>query len=763
MEAPDVINSNTFRIEISGLVQGVGFRPFIYKLALEHHLNGWVENRNDGVVMLVCGTAREVLSFEKAIQQRAPLASDIESVTISKHPVRKFHGFEIRESEDVSERVTEISPDIAVCPECLSDMKMQPHRINYPFINCTNCGPRFSIIRDLPYDRPNTTMDPFTMCSVCKAEYENKEDRRFHAQPVACNQCGPVYTVDETGSCTGLIDEVLSKVSMGIRAGHIYALKGMGGFHLMCDAFNRTAVLQLRSVKKRDRKPFALMFRSLTEAKKYAEINDEEEKLLTSWRRPIVLLRRKRAITEGIADGLSTLGIMLPYMPFHYQLFDSIDTSGIVLTSGNFSDEPILISNREASMQFGEKIDGIISFNREIFNRVDDSVAMVTDHVPQLLRRSRGYAPAPIRTHVRTEGIFAAGAELVNSFAIGKGKNVFMSQYIGDLKNFETYQFYQEIYNRFIRMFRFTPQLLVHDLHPDYLSSKFVRELSKELGGIPLLPVQHHHAHIASVMLNRGLDGEVIGFSFDGLGLGTDGNLWGAEAMVVSYKDYQRMYHFEYMPLPGGDKANKEPWRMAVSYLYHCFGSEFQELPLPLFAEKESRDIEIIKNLIDKSLNTPLISSTGRLFDAVAAILGINYRATYQAEAAMKLEAIADSVEKEAYPYEILHNQVLFQPMIESIVKDKSVGISDEKISGKFHNTLAGLGLDLAIRIRKESELNRVVLSGGSFQNRILTGKLVKLLSAEGFEVFLPDKVPVNDQGIALGQLAVGAATRSTL
>ena len=763
MEAPNVQHGSTYKIKISGLVQGVGFRPFIYKLAHKHRLSGWVENRNDGVVVLMNGTEKGVELFRKEILDNAPPASDIESVTITLDSYRDLRGFMIRQSEDLSESVTEISPDIAVCPDCLSDMKSQPHRIKYPFINCTLCGPRFSIIRDLPYDRPSTTMDVFAMCPVCSAEYENVRDRRFHAQPVACNRCGPAYSLDEHGFITESLNELLFKVSRGISKGNLYALKGMGGFHLMCNAFNETSVSHLRSVKERDGKPFALMFRSLSEANEYVEINDEEERLLLSWQRPIVLLKRKKPITPGIADGLSNLGIMLSFMPFHYLLFDVLDTAAIILTSGNFSDEPILISNGEALQMFGDKVDGIISYNREIYNRSDDSVAMVINKMPQILRRSRGYAPAPIRTHKRTEGIFGAGAELVSSFAMGKGNHVFMSQYIGDLKNFETYQFYQESYNRFRRMFRFGPQLLVHDLHPDYLSTKFARDLSQELGGIPLLPVQHHHAHIASVMLNHGLDGEVIGFGFDGLGLGTDGNLWGAEAMVAGYRDFHRLYHFEYMPMPGGDKASKESWRMALSYLYKCFGSGFQELPLPIFNEVRERDVENIRNLIDKSLNTPLISSAGRLFDAVSAILGINYRATYQAEAPMRLESMADKSEKGAYQYEIKDGQVCFQPMIRSVVGDLSVGISRERISGKFHNTLANLVLDLAMRIRKETGLNRVVLSGGSFQNRILTGKSYELLSEEDFEIFLPDRVPVNDQGIALGQIAVGAANRHAL
>ncbi|MFH0757270.1 MAG: carbamoyltransferase HypF [Bacteroidota bacterium] len=761
--ALDIQDIKTFEIQIAGLVQGVGFRPFIYRMAQENKLCGWVENRNDGVVILINGTREEAESFKKGILDKAPLASDIDTVTLTPHPFRKMQGFLIRNSEDVSEAITEISPDIAVCPDCLRDMKSQAHRIQYPFINCTQCGPRFSIIRDLPYDRPHTTMDVFAMCPLCRSEFENITDRRFHAQPVACKHCGPVYSLEEKGSRTALLAELLSRVAGGMKEGKVYALKGLGGFHLMCDAFNETAVSTLRSIKKRDGKPFALMFRSLADAKNHVEISHGEAELLLSWRRPIVLLKRKAPITPGVADDLSTLGIMLPYMPMHYLLFDALDTNGIILTSGNGSDEPILISNQEAVRQFGHQVEGIITYNREIYNRSDDSVVMVAGNKPQVLRRSKGYAPAPIRTHLKTEGIFAAGAELVNSFAMGKGTQVLMSQYIGDLKNFETYQFYQETFERFSRMFRFNPQLLVHDLHPDYLSTRFSNELSGKNGGIPLLPVQHHHAHITSVMLDQGLDGEVIGFSFDGLGLGTDGNLWGAEVMIAGFHDFKRLYHFKYMPLPGGDRANREPWRMAVAYLYACVGDSFQELPLSLIRETEAAVLENIKTMIDKSLNTPLISSAGRLFDAVAAILGISYRATYQAEAPMKLESIADGAEKGVYPFEIHQGQVSFRPMISSILKDLKKGISLPGISGRFHNTLAQLVLELAIRAREESDLNRVVLSGGTFQNRILICKLYEMLCSGGFKVFLPHRVPVNDQGIALGQLAIGAAMRKSM
>lgn len=750
----------TRKIEISGLVQGVGFRPFIHRLALAHQLNGLVENRSSGVHIIVSGPQKSIEQFRLAIRSEAPPASDIEQIQIYDAPLASFTEFSISGSREGSDTVTEISPDIAVCEECLSDMQVQEQRIDYPFVNCTNCGPRFSIIRELPYDRPNTSMAPFMMCPECRKEYENIRDRRFHAQPVACKHCGPGMQLDEDGMRHNSMDMLLEKIRDGLKLGKVYAIKGMGGFHLMCDAFNEKSIAKLREIKKRDGKPFALMFRSIEEAEEYVEIDDNEKKVLNAWQRPIVLLKKKQSITPGIADGLSSLGVMLPYMPFHYLLFREIDIPALVLTSGNFSDEPILICNTRAHALFENFVDGIISYNREIINRNDDSVSTVINGKPQIIRRSRGYAPSPIRTHLPTEGIFAAGAELVSSFCMGKGKNAMMSQYIGDLKNFETLAFYEEVYTLYSKMFRFKPELIVHDLHPDYLSTKFAIGLSERLGGIPLLAVQHHHAHIASVMLANGLDGEVIGISLDGMGLGDDGKIWGAEIMLADYANYKRMYHFGWMPLPGGDKASKQAWRMAVSYLYSSFGNAFLELPLPLLKEIDRAEIGQIMQMIDKGVNTPMISSAGRLFDAVSAILGLNFRASYQAEAPMRLESAADTGENGRYTYEVRGQEILFQGMVRDIVSDYVNGCSVGTIAGKFHNTLVEALLDLVLKIKKAHKLNRVILSGGSFQNRILTENLVSKLSRESLEVYLPGKIPVNDQGIALGQLAIGAARR---
>lgn len=758
MKAPDHQNVSTFRIHITGLVQGVGFRPFVHRLAVSQGISGWVENRNDGVNILINETQEGAEKFKQAIKELAPAAADIESLSMSASSPEVLEGFTIKSSEDVSGIITEIGPDIAVCTDCLADMKQQPHRINYPFINCTHCGPRFTIIRDLPYDRPHTTMDAFTMCPECRSEYENVHDRRFHAQPVACTHCGPVYVLENEKGTNSQVEEILDELALGISQGKIYALKGMGGFHLLCNALNENAIARLRKIKERDGKPFALMCRSSEAARSFVEVSKEEQELLETWQRPIVLLKRSGPITPGIADGLNSLGIMLPYMPLHHLLFEHLDTPAIVLTSGNLSDEPIVIHNKRATELFGKKLAGIVSYNREIFNRCDDSVAMLTEGQSMILRRSRGFAPSPLRTRIQTEGIFAAGAELVNSFAIGKGSQVIMSQYIGDLKNLETFEFYREIYQRYSRMFRFSPDLVVHDLHPDYLSTRFARQLAQEHGNIPVVPVQHHHAHLASVMLEHDLKDEVIGFSFDGLGLGDDGKLWGAEAMVAGYREYKRVFHFDYLPMPGGDKASQEPWRMAISYLYTYLGEGFREEPLPLFDAIETGEVENIIHMMDRSLNTPMISSAGRLFDAMASLLGITHRASYQAEAPMKLEALADMSEQGVYPFEIRDGRISFGPMIIQVVKDLEEGLALARIAGKFHQTLAQVVLEMALWMRKEYEINRVVISGGVFQNRILTGRLWELLSAERFKVFLPKRIPVNDQGIAAGQLAIGAA-----
>jgi len=604
-------------------------------------------------------------------------------------------------------------------------------------------------------------MAPFDMCPVCRAEYTDVSDRRFHAQPVACNHCGPVYRMESASGQIENIDDILTRVKDIVAGGGLLAVKGTGGFHLTCNAFSEEGVKRLRNMKRRNGKPFALMFRSADEARKFVKINRKEEEVLTSWRRPIVLLRKKRNITKGIADGLSTLGVMLPYMPFHHQLFEHLDTPAVVMTSGNFTDEPILISDEKATRMFADHVDGVISYNREIFNRIDDSVLAVTGKDVMVLRRARAYAPSPIRTGIELEGILGTGAELTSTFCMGKGRQAIMSQYIGDLKNLETLDFYREIYDRFCRMFRFSPNLVVSDLHPDYMSTRFARQLAKEHPNIQHISVQHHHAHIASGMLDAGLEGEVLGFSFDGTGLGSDGHSWGGEVLKADYLNFERLFHFEYIPLPGGDKASLEPWRMGLSYLYRCFGDDLYDLQIPLVKAIDRKDIGHITMMIDQKLNTPLASSAGRLFDAVAAISGLNYYSTYQAEAPMLLESVLDHSEKGAYEFEICDKQISFIRMIKRIVEDIHDGLSSGRISAKFHNTVVNLIFQLSKQIRTESGMNRIVLGGGTFQNRYLTKKVMAKLKKERFDIYLPQRIPMNDQGIAAGQIAIGASRLS--
>jgi hydrogenase maturation protein HypF len=756
--------AGTYRIEIRGLVQGVGFRPFVCRVATGLDLKGWVENRNDGVCVVIRGTEDQMAEFRKQVVARAPEAASIESVEMRETgpdgspewPVE----FEIRPSSHVPDAVTEISPDIAVCGQCLQDMHTQPHRLAYPLINCTHCGPRFSIIRDLPYDRKHTTMEPFDMCPDCRSEYGDIRDRRFHAQPVACNRCGPTYRLVTSMGRRDDLPGILDGMERILSEGGLVAVKGTGGFHLVCDAFNQAGVRKLRELKQRDGKPFALMFRNLSAARDYVEIGPAGEQALGSWRRPIVLLTKTRELTRGIADGLSTLGIMLPYMPFHHLLMKKLKTPALVMTSGNFSEEPILISNQEVLKHFGPRVDGVVSYNREIYNRVDDSVVRIVRNRAMVLRRARGYAPSPIRTGMDLEGILGTGAELAGSFCLGKGHLALMSQYAGDLKNLETFDFYREIYDRYCRLFRFSPRMVVSDLHPDYLSTRFALRLAEQEDDISHISAQHHHAHIASGMLEAGWQGEVLGFAFDGSGYGTDGHMWGGEVLRADYGGFERLYHFEYMPLPGGDRASREPWRMAVSYLYHCFGEDMYHLKIPLTDTIRRPQMENITQMIQKKINAPLVSSAGRLFDAVAAILGLNFYSTYQAEAPMLLESAMDLSETGSYPFSMEGGLISFQSLIREVVEDLYRGTSRGRIASKFHHTLVSLIQELSLEIRSRTGLDRVVLGGGTFQNGFLSEKVLDKLEKERFKVYLPQGTPVNDQGIALGQLAIGAHKR---
>ena len=742
------------KITIKGLVQGVGFRPAIYRIATKYGINGTVENTNSGVIILAESTEKQLIEFLDALPKEIPPAASITSFVSHEMAVKNYPDFRIVKSTTVSDEVTEVSPDIAVCDDCLNDLKHQDHRINFPLINCTNCGPRFTIIKALPYDRPKTTMAPFVMCSTCQAEYTDVLNRRFHAQPVACNTCGPQYTLHTTHGNNTQFDQLLVDTANWIDEGKVLSIKGMGGFHLACDATNPMAVKSLREIKLRDGKPFALMARNLEKCKQITDTDSAEEQLLMSWRRPIVLLKTRTPLSEGIAKGINTVGMMLPYMPFHHLLFDQLKTDFIVLTSGNLSDEPILINNDEALSAFLKKAEGVITYNRDIYNRTDDSVTIVVNHIPRLIRRSRGYAPSPVPIDLNTEGIFAAGAELVNCFAIGKGNQAILSQHIGDLKNMETLDFYKESINRYSELFRFKPTLAVADLHPDYLSTKYVNGLN-----IPTTYVQHHHAHMASCMAEHQITVPAIGICFDGTGYGTDGHIWGGEFLHGDLIDFTRFAHFEYIPQPGGDAVSKHPWRMMVAYLYHYFGESFENVNTEVFNNIDPNEFNLIVSMLKNNLNTPLTSSAGRLFDAVSSLLGVCQNATYHAEAPMQLEAIADESITERYSW-TGEKEISFKPLFEEILADLAHKTPISIISDKFHNTLVSISITIAKKMRKELNTNIVVLSGGSFQNRILLQKTENQLKECNFAVYSQELVPSNDGGIALGQLAIAAQRR---
>jgi len=750
-------------VHIKGLVQGVGFRPFVYRMALNHQIAGWVENGNDGVRIFAEGSEVQLKSFLDDLHEKAPPASDILEIIIEPRTPGQSSDFKIIKSNDYSDEITDVSPDIAVCPECLEDMRTQPHRVGYPFINCTNCGPRFTIIRGLPYDRPKTTMDIFEMCPVCCGEYAEVSDRRFHAQPIACNHCGPKYELIRGSEKYNEIGHILEMTAELIREGGIVAVKGMGGFHLACDATNEQAVRRLRSKKYREGKPFAVMFRSIDECKNFAEIGKAEEELLTSWRRPIVILKNKqngKMLAPSVSNGFNTTGMMLPYMPLHYLLFEKLATPSIVLTSGNLSDEPVIINNHEALTRLASVADAFLIYNRDIYNRADDSVMMVSGEKPRMIRRSRGFAPGPVNLSMDVDGIIATGAELVNCFCLGKGNKALMSQHIGDLKNLETLQFFEESLQRFMEMFRVRPRMLVCDLHPDYLSTRYAMDLAVKSTGLPLLQVQHHHAHIASCMAEHGLDEQVIGISMDGVGYGLDGNIWGMEILLCDLADFERRSHLEYALQPGGDMANHEPWRMGYSFLHQYVSHDPEALELPFLKDIGRGKIEVIKAALENRINTPLTSSAGRLFDAVAAITGVCTHSVFHSEAPMRLENILDL--SESGEYEFICGQAfspapVFQRITEDVLKKVPAG----KISARFHRSVVTMIVQSAVNQRDVTGIGKVVLSGGSFQNRFLLSETENRLQQKGFQVYSHHGIPTNDGGIALGQLVIAAKKRT--
>jgi hydrogenase maturation protein HypF len=732
------------RVQLRGIVQGVGFRPFLYSLARELQLAGYVLNSSAGLTAEVEGDPASVDSFLRRATTEAPPLAWIQQVETADLPSAGDAAFEIRESVAVTGEFALISPDVATCEACLNDIQ-DPHnrRFLYPFTNCTNCGPRYTIVQDIPYDRPHTTMAHFRMCSACRAEYGNPRNRRFHAQPNACPSCGP--------SLSAPIHEAIRQLAEG----RIVALKGLGGFHLACDARNAAAVDRLRERKRRSDKPFALMCRTVEAADRICLVSDVERELLLGPQHPIVVLPRREGpgIPEAVAPGNRTLGVMLPYTPLHHLLFRGAPFDTLVMTSGNLSEEPIVTRNTEALERLRPLADWFLLHDRDIFMRTDDSVARVFEDVPRLLRRSRGYAPQTVEMRSAMPELLACGGELKNAFCLTKGRHAILSQHIGDLENFETLAFFEETLANLKKLFRVTPRAVAYDLHPQYLSTRFALAMK----GVERIGVQHHHAHIASCMAEHGLDGRVIGVACDGTGYGTDGRIWGGEFLVAGYAEFERRAHFRYIPLAGGDAAVREPWRAAAAYLIDTFGT----IPDDLLRDVPETHLRVVSRLIERQVSTVQTSSCGRLFDAVAALIGLRREVNFEGQAAIELEMSVDPAEQGRYDFGVAEGGVWeldFRPAIGAIVRDLRDGTPAPTIAARFHHTLAHAIAEICARVRRDTGLARVCLSGGSFQNFTLLDRLLPLLRAAGFETFLHRRVPPNDGGIALGQAAIAAA-----
>lgn len=762
------------RIHVWGIVQGVGFRPFIFNLATRYKLAGWVLNNAQGVIIEVEGERSALDTFTRAMEKETPLLARIESLASERISPQGETEFRIAASAGAQEKRAWISPDACICDDCLREL-FDPHnrRYRYPFINCTNCGPRFTIIKDVPYDRPFTTMAEFSMCALCQEEYDDPRNRRFHAQPNCCPVCGPRAAIAfDTANEQG--DGAMERAAHLLSDGHILAVKGLGGYHLACDATSARAVQQLRARKHRYDKPFALMVPDVAAARELCEISAAEGALLTSRRRPIVLLRARMPLNVApeVAPNQKYLGVMLPYTPLHYVLLDTIarlepdQPVVLVMTSGNVSDEPIAYRDDEARERLASIADYFLAHDRAIYMRCDDSVTRVIENRELVLRRSRGYVPEPTRAprsfHVP---VLAVGAQLKNTFCLAKGDNTIVSHHIGDLENYETLQSFVQGIEHFKKLFDVAPAILACDLHPDYLSTKYAYQQAYEQASaspaLSVVPVQHHHAHIASVMGEHGLTGRVIGVALDGTGYGTDGTIWGGEFLVADLRAFERVAHLDTIPLLGGEAAIHEVWRLAAAWLDKVFGDEFLTLDLDFVRQLDRAKWRVLKQMQVKNINAPLSSSVGRLFDAVSALVGVRTLATYEAQAAIELEMLAQETCMEKYPLSLPNERPRVLKMngtIRALVDDIQQGVARDIIAAKFHNTIADAVARVCDLIRQEHGLVQVVLGGGVFQNAFLLTRTVSALRALDFEVLVPTRLPPNDGGISYGQALVANA-----
>ena len=748
------------RIEVRGTVQGVGFRPWVYRVARESEIAGRVRNHTGGVTIEAFGRRDALERFVSRLSTAAPAAAVVDDLSTEAIPFEPVRGFEIVESERRPERRVAIPPDLATCPECAAEVRdPQNRRHRYPFTNCTSCGPRFTIATAAPYDRPNTTMAPFVMCPACQKEYETVEDRRFHAQPNACPVCGPsLIAVDPRGGVVETL-EPIATAARALERGQIVALKGIGGFHLACDATSPAAVARLRTLKHRDEKPFAVMARGIAHAHDLAVLTPQEEALLTSVERPIVLVPRREpsCLAQEIAPRNPLVGLLLPYSPLHHILLDMMRRP-LVMTSGNVSDEPIAYRSDEALRRLSGIADLFIVHDRDIVTRCDDSIARVVAGQPVILRRSRGYVPRPVQLgRAVARPILACGALLKNTFCLVRGSEAVLGPHIGDLENLETFTSYRESIERMERFLDLQPEIVAHDLHPDYLSTRYALGRTNAAA----IAVQHHHAHVASVMAERELDGPVIGVAYDGTGLGTDGTAWGGEILVADYTRFERAATFRPLPLAGGDAAIRQPWRTALALLDDAFGGDAPLESLELFRSVPEAEIAVVRAMIRAGLNSPMAHGVGRYFDAFGAIGLVRAKAAYEGQIALEWNAAADPDERGSYRFDIDRSGVLWQLDLRQTLRDATFeligGEPVGRIAARFHNTLAEATASLLRGATRRWGRLPVVLTGGCFQNARLAEGVLQQLTPE-FKVHLHARVPPGDGGLALGQAMVADA-----
>jgi len=749
-------------IHINGIVQGVGFRPFIYNLALQHHLKGWVRNSSSGVDIEVTGKVTDQNAFLDQISKSPPPLAQIDSVETQEIPLIIFGDFSIIPSQHQVLDFMPVSPDVAICKDCQSELfDPSDRRYQYPFINCTNCGPRFSIIRDIPYDRPSTSMAGFELCPDCREEYENPLDRRYHAQPVACPACGPqVWLELEPGIRFSEREEAIKAARSILAHGKILAIKGLGGFHLACDATHPDPVNRLREKKHRPAKPFALMAYDLETIRQFVHVSATAEELLISPQAPIILMPIKDhpELINFVAPGLINLGFMLPYTPLHLLLMAPQEDypKALVMTSGNLSEAPILHTNQSVREKLCHIADAFLMHDRPIHRRIDDSVYTVHNGGSYPIRRARGYAPNPIRLAKSVPQILAVGPQMKNTFCLTREKYAFLSHYIGEMENWETVQDFQAAIQDYEHLFRIQPEAIAYDMHPNYASTKYALERCA-MEGLPSYPIQHHHAHLAACSVENGLHPEkvVAGLIFDGTGYGTDGTIWGGEILLGNCLDFSRVAYLKPVPLPGGDASIRKPARMALSTLWA------NNLPwnenLPPVAYLSLKERKTLRIQLDKHINAPFTSSMGRLFDAVSALTGVRETISYEAQAAIELEALADPDELGYYAWHIQDQQIDVKPMLEAIVADLFADVPTPVIAAKFHNTIVEFSLEISLLVQKNFGIEHIVLSGGVWQNKFLLNAMIRKLKNNNLQPLFHKIIPPNDGCVAFGQALIAA------